>query len=105
MALSALLASLNSCCNPWIYMLFSGHLLGDRNRNTLSRKSSHPAAPPSPYEVLGSPAYAGGVPAGQGAGRGGEEVLHHPTEEIPLAPTGEYKPASCGTLTRREVYL
>ncbi|CAL8242309.1 unnamed protein product [Merluccius merluccius] len=31
-ALSALLASLNSCCNPWIYMLFSGHLLGDAGR-------------------------------------------------------------------------
>nr|XP_046235520.1 arg8-vasotocin receptor-like [Scatophagus argus] len=27
--LSALLASLNSCCNPWIYMIFSGHLLSD----------------------------------------------------------------------------
>ncbi|KAF7664216.1 hypothetical protein LDENG_00184560 [Lucifuga dentata] len=27
--LSALLASLNSCCNPWIYMVFSGHLLQD----------------------------------------------------------------------------
>uniref|UniRef100_A0A4W5K421 Arginine vasopressin receptor 1A n=1 Tax=Hucho hucho TaxID=62062 RepID=A0A4W5K421_9TELE len=27
--LSALLASLNSCCNPWIYMIFSGHLLDD----------------------------------------------------------------------------
>lgn len=27
--LSALLASLNSCCNPWIYMLFSGHLIYD----------------------------------------------------------------------------
>ncbi|KAG9490470.1 hypothetical protein GDO78_006030 [Eleutherodactylus coqui] len=26
---SALLASLNSCCNPWIYMFFSGHLLHD----------------------------------------------------------------------------
>ncbi|KAM3869723.1 arginine vasopressin receptor 1Aa [Diretmus argenteus] len=26
---SALLASLNSCCNPWIYMIFSGHLLQD----------------------------------------------------------------------------
>ncbi|XP_051545962.1 arginine vasopressin receptor 1Aa [Myxocyprinus asiaticus] len=25
--LSALLASLNSCCNPWIYMIFSGNLL------------------------------------------------------------------------------
>lgn len=28
-SLSALLASLNSCCNPWIYMLFGGHLLYD----------------------------------------------------------------------------
>ncbi|XP_062339398.1 arg8-vasotocin receptor-like [Osmerus eperlanus] len=27
--LSALLACLNSCCNPWIYMVFSGHLLSD----------------------------------------------------------------------------
>lgn len=27
--LSALLAGLNSCCNPWIYMLFGGHLLYD----------------------------------------------------------------------------
>ncbi|XP_067420218.1 vasopressin V1a receptor [Emydura macquarii macquarii] len=26
---TALLASLNSCCNPWIYMFFSGHLLQD----------------------------------------------------------------------------
>lgn len=25
----ALLASLNSCCNPWIYMIFSGRLLSD----------------------------------------------------------------------------
>ena len=80
-------------------------MLGDRNRNTLSRKSSHAVpASSSAYEVFGSPAYGGGA-VGQGAGRGGEEVLHHPTEEIPLAPTGEYKPTSCGTLTRREVYL
>lgn len=28
-AIPALLASLNSCCNPWIYMFFSGHLLQD----------------------------------------------------------------------------
>ncbi|XP_053111811.1 vasopressin V1a receptor isoform X2 [Hemicordylus capensis] len=26
---TALLSSLNSCCNPWIYMFFSGHLLQD----------------------------------------------------------------------------
>lgn len=24
--IAMLLASLNSCCNPWIYMLFTGHL-------------------------------------------------------------------------------
>lgn len=33
MTLSALLASLNSCCNPWIYMIFSGHLLSDFARS------------------------------------------------------------------------
>lgn len=47
--LSALLASLNSCCNPWIYMLFSGHLLHDflscfpccnRPRNSLRKEDS-----------------------------------------------------------------
>ncbi|XP_010381246.2 vasopressin V1a receptor [Rhinopithecus roxellana] len=27
--ITALLGSLNSCCNPWIYMFFSGHLLQD----------------------------------------------------------------------------
>lgn len=32
-SLSALLASLNSCCNPWIYMLFSGQLLSDCARS------------------------------------------------------------------------
>uniref|UniRef100_A0A8C1HV32 Arginine vasopressin receptor 1Ab n=1 Tax=Cyprinus carpio carpio TaxID=630221 RepID=A0A8C1HV32_CYPCA len=47
--LSALLASLNSCCNPWIYMLFSGHLLYDffacfpcwnKPQNTLHKEDS-----------------------------------------------------------------
>uniref|UniRef100_A0A8D0HH89 Arginine vasopressin receptor 1A n=1 Tax=Sphenodon punctatus TaxID=8508 RepID=A0A8D0HH89_SPHPU len=32
---TALLASLNSCCNPWIYMFFSGHLLQDFMRSFL----------------------------------------------------------------------
>uniref|UniRef100_A0A8D1HY52 Vasopressin V1a receptor n=1 Tax=Sus scrofa TaxID=9823 RepID=A0A8D1HY52_PIG len=32
-AITALLASLNSCCNPWIYMFFSGHLLQDCVQN------------------------------------------------------------------------
>ncbi|KAF3705241.1 [Arg8]-vasotocin receptor [Channa argus] len=47
--LSALLASLNSCFNPWIYMIFSGHLLSDfagsllccpRLRNKLGHQDS-----------------------------------------------------------------
>uniref|UniRef100_A0A2K5Q4L3 Vasopressin V1a receptor n=1 Tax=Cebus imitator TaxID=2715852 RepID=A0A2K5Q4L3_CEBIM len=33
--ITALLASLNSCCNPWIYMFFSGHLLQDCIRSFL----------------------------------------------------------------------
>ncbi|KAM8973540.1 vasopressin V1a receptor [Pelodytes ibericus] len=46
---SALLASLNSCCNPWIYMFFSGHLLQDfihgfpccrRLKQTLNKEDS-----------------------------------------------------------------
>lgn len=30
--ITMLLASLSSCCNPWIYMFFSGHLLQDAAR-------------------------------------------------------------------------
>lgn len=71
----------------------AAHMVGDRNRNLLNKKM----ASSSSYEAFGSPSY--------GSPGHGEETLHHPTEEIPLAPTGEYKPASCGTLTRREVYL
>nr|XP_033813683.1 vasopressin V1a receptor [Geotrypetes seraphini] len=46
---TALLACLNSCCNPWIYMFFSGHLLQDfvqsflccrRIQQTLSKEDS-----------------------------------------------------------------
>ncbi|KAJ0055485.1 hypothetical protein NL108_003877 [Boleophthalmus pectinirostris] len=71
----------------------AAHMMGDRNRNLLNRKM----ASSSSYEAFGSPSY--------GSAGAGEEVLGHPTEEIPLAPTGEYKPTTCGTLTRREVYL
>ncbi|KAG7478014.1 hypothetical protein MATL_G00075870 [Megalops atlanticus] len=44
--ISMLLASLNSCCNPWIYMYFAGHLFHDLRQRFLccSRlyvKSSH----------------------------------------------------------------
>ncbi|XP_020641695.3 vasopressin V1a receptor [Pogona vitticeps] len=35
---TALLACLNSCCNPWIYMFFSGHLLQDFIRGFLCCK-------------------------------------------------------------------
>ncbi|XP_061620387.1 protocadherin-7b isoform X3 [Phyllopteryx taeniolatus] len=77
----------------------AGHMLGDRNRNLLSKKT---ASSSSSYEAFGSPSY-GSPPYGSPGGA--EETLGHPTEEIPMAPTGEYKPTSCGTLTRREVYL
>ncbi|NP_001243561.1 oxytocin receptor isoform X1 [Oryzias latipes] len=33
--ISMLLASLNSCCNPWIYMCFAGHLFHDLRQNLL----------------------------------------------------------------------
>ncbi|XP_061688148.1 oxytocin receptor isoform X2 [Syngnathoides biaculeatus] len=33
--ISMLLASLNSCCNPWIYMCFAGHLFHDLRENLL----------------------------------------------------------------------
>uniref|UniRef100_A0AAY4CLF8 G-protein coupled receptors family 1 profile domain-containing protein n=1 Tax=Denticeps clupeoides TaxID=299321 RepID=A0AAY4CLF8_9TELE len=33
--ISMLLASLNSCCNPWIYMLFAGHLFHDLKQSFL----------------------------------------------------------------------
>uniref|UniRef100_A0AAZ1XKJ7 G-protein coupled receptors family 1 profile domain-containing protein n=1 Tax=Oreochromis aureus TaxID=47969 RepID=A0AAZ1XKJ7_OREAU len=33
--ISMLLASLNSCCNPWIYMCFAGHLFQDLRQNLL----------------------------------------------------------------------
>ncbi|KAJ7999205.1 hypothetical protein DPEC_G00213010 [Dallia pectoralis] len=33
--ISMLLACLNSCCNPWIYMCFAGHLFSDLRQNFL----------------------------------------------------------------------
>nr|Q90334.1 RecName: Full=Isotocin receptor; Short=ITR [Catostomus commersonii]CAA61050.1 isotocin receptor [Catostomus commersonii] len=33
--ISMLLASLNSCCNPWIYMFFAGHLFHDLKQSLL----------------------------------------------------------------------
>ncbi|XP_016101512.1 protocadherin-7-like isoform X2 [Sinocyclocheilus grahami] len=66
------------------------HLLGDRNRNLLNKKM---ASSSSSYDTFSS------------VGFSASEETSRPTEEIPLAPTGEYKPTQCGTLTRREVYL
>ncbi|KAL0970472.1 hypothetical protein UPYG_G00242470 [Umbra pygmaea] len=75
----------------------SSHVMlgNDRNRNLLNKKM---ASSSSSYEAFGSPGFS---PPGVEDG----VVVGHPIEEIPLAPTGEYKPSSCGTLTRREVYL
>ncbi|KAM4820894.1 oxytocin receptor isoform 2-T2 [Thomomys bottae] len=35
-----LLASLNSCCNPWIYLLFTGHLFRELLQRFLCCSSS-----------------------------------------------------------------
>lgn len=39
--ITSLLASLNSCCNPWIYMLFTGHLFHDLLRRFLCCSSHY----------------------------------------------------------------
>ncbi|XP_046881963.1 oxytocin receptor isoform X2 [Hypomesus transpacificus] len=39
--ISMLLASLNSCCNPWIYMCFAGHLFQDLRQNVLCCSSRY----------------------------------------------------------------
>nr|XP_031542143.1 oxytocin receptor [Vicugna pacos] len=38
--IAMLLASLNSCCNPWIYMLFTGHLFHELVQRFLCCSSS-----------------------------------------------------------------
>ncbi|KAI6072689.1 Vasopressin V1b receptor [Aix galericulata] len=82
--ITMLLASLSSCCNPWIYMFFSGHLLRDvgrclscwcspqphrqvSNRNLCSRKTT----------VL-SPSQHSGLPLRGGSSRD----LDLPEEEV-----------------------
>ncbi|KAG7280596.1 hypothetical protein CRUP_028322 [Coryphaenoides rupestris] len=48
--IAMLLASLNSCCNPWIYMLFAGHLFRDLLRCVrccCCRSGWYPRAPSS----------------------------------------------------------
>ncbi|KAF7706450.1 hypothetical protein HF521_019704 [Silurus meridionalis] len=69
------------------------HLLGDRNRNLLNKKMASSSSSSSAYDAFGSAAFSA------------SDETSRPVEEIPLAPTGEYKPTQCGTLTRREVYL
>ncbi|XP_041130629.1 isotocin receptor-like [Polyodon spathula] len=39
--IAMLLASLNSCCNPWIYMLFAGHLFHDMVQRFLCCSSNY----------------------------------------------------------------
>uniref|UniRef100_A0A452UZF2 Oxytocin receptor n=1 Tax=Ursus maritimus TaxID=29073 RepID=A0A452UZF2_URSMA len=39
--IAMLLASLNSCCNPWIYMLFTGHLFHELVQRFLCCSSSY----------------------------------------------------------------
>ncbi|XP_066576081.1 protocadherin-7b isoform X2 [Amia ocellicauda] len=60
-------------------------LMGDRNRNLLSKKMT------SSYETFSTASF-------------GKNEDAHP-EDIPLTQTGEYKPSPVSTLTRREVYL
>ncbi|RVE73399.1 hypothetical protein OJAV_G00049080 [Oryzias javanicus] len=43
--ISMLLASLNSCCNPWIYMCFAGHLFHDLRQNLLCCSSRYLKSP------------------------------------------------------------
>lgn len=42
-----LLASLNSCCNPWIYMLYTGHLFHDLMRRFLCCSARYLKARPA----------------------------------------------------------
>ncbi len=58
--ISMLLASLNSCCNPWIYMFFAGHLFHDLKQNllccsTLYLKSSQCRYDPEQDSVRATP--------------------------------------------------
>ncbi|MGH0145710.1 UNVERIFIED_CONTAM: hypothetical protein FKN15_041330 [Acipenser sinensis] len=61
------------------------HLMGDRNRNLLSKKM------PSSYETFSTASFGKNEDASP--------------EDIPLTQTGVYKPSPVNTLTRREVYL
>ncbi|XP_068763333.1 oxytocin receptor [Struthio camelus] len=45
--IAMLLASLNSCCNPWIYMLYTGHLFHDLARRCLCCSARYLKARPA----------------------------------------------------------
>ncbi|XP_069487939.1 protocadherin-7 isoform X5 [Ambystoma mexicanum] len=60
-------------------------LVGDRNRNLLNKKLT------TSYETFSAATYS----------KNGDDN----PEDIPLTQTGDYKPSSVNTLTRREVYL
>uniref|UniRef100_H2S575 Oxytocin receptor a n=1 Tax=Takifugu rubripes TaxID=31033 RepID=H2S575_TAKRU len=48
--ISMLLASLNSCCNPWIYMFFAGHLFQDLRQTFLCCSPRYLKSPQSQCE-------------------------------------------------------
>ncbi|XP_014375906.2 vasopressin V1b receptor [Alligator sinensis] len=78
--ITMLLASLSSCCNPWIYMFFSGHLLHDalrslscctRLRPGLKRQVSNGSLCSRKTTILthGHPSTTPGIPLQQGPSR------------------------------------
>ena len=52
-----LLASLNSCCNPWIYLFFAGHLFHDLMRRCLRVPPCHCERRPSRKNTYASSTY------------------------------------------------
>lgn len=73
--ITMLLASLSSCCNPWIYMFFSGHLLRDVGRCLSCWCSPQPRRQVSNGSLCSrkttvlSPSQHGGLPLRGGSSR------------------------------------
>ncbi|KYO21617.1 vasopressin V1b receptor isoform B [Alligator mississippiensis] len=87
--ITMLLASLSSCCNPWIYMFFSGHLLHDalrslscctRLRPGLKRQVSNGSLCSRKTTILthGHPSTTPGIPLQQGPSRD----FYQPYEDV-----------------------
>ncbi|XP_012680256.2 oxytocin receptor b [Clupea harengus] len=55
--IAMLLASLNSCCNPWIYLFFAGHLFHDLMRRCLRVPPCHCERRPSRKNTYASSTY------------------------------------------------